>query len=57
MSVKPDPAFPDYTDPNRVPLIAISFSVDSNDRDPARRAWQQRAKEAFDFAALATLLK
>jgi hypothetical protein len=57
IGVKPDPSFPDRRDPNRVQLIAILFSQDPNARNTARRAWQQRVKETFDYAALAALLK
>ncbi len=57
MGVKPDPTFPDFKDPNRIQLIAITFSIDPNTRNTDRRAWQQRVKETFDYAALAALLK
>ena len=57
ISVKPDPAFPDFTDLNRVQLITISFAGDTDPREAVRRAWQQKAKEAFDFTALAAMLK
>jgi hypothetical protein len=57
ISVKPDPAFPDLEDPNRIQLIAILFSEDPNTKHVERRAWQQRVKETFDYAALAALLK
>lgn len=56
MGVKPDPAFVDPTDPNRVQLIAIRFSEDPDPKQTARRAWQQQVKDTFDFAALAALL-
>ena len=57
ISVKRDPAFPDFKDPNRLQLITVSFSLDPNTRNVERRAWQQRVKESFDYAALAALLK
>jgi hypothetical protein len=57
MTVKPDPSFPDPKDPNRIQLIAISFAIDPDARVPERRAWQQRTKDTFDYAALAALLK
>lgn len=57
MAVKPDPSFPDFKDPNRIQLIAITFSVDPNTRNTDRRAWQQRVKDTFEYAALAALLK
>jgi len=57
IAVKPDPAFPDFKDPNRIQMIAILFSLDPNTRNVDRRAWQQRVKDTFDYAALAALLK
>ena len=42
---------------NILRCIAITFSEDPDLRLVARRAWQQRVKESFDFAALAALLK
>ena len=57
IAVKPDPSFPDRRDPNRIQLITISFPMDPNAKNTARRAWQQRVKETFDYAALAALLK
>ena len=57
ISVKPDPAFPDFKDPNRIQLIAFIFSVDPDPKNIERRAWQQRVKDTFDYAALAALLK
>ena len=57
ISVKPDPAFPDRRDPNRVQTIAVMFSLDPNPRNTERRAWQQKVKETFDYAALAAMLK
>jgi alpha-tubulin suppressor-like RCC1 family protein len=57
ISVKPDPAFPDRRDPNRVQMIAVMFSLDPNARNTERRAWQQKVKETFDYPALAVLLR
>jgi len=57
ISVKPDPAFPDVKDPNRIQMIAIIFSVDPDPKNVERRAWQQRIKDTFDYAALAALVK
>lgn len=62
MSVKADPAFPETGDPNRVQVIAIQFSFGGDPRNvDARsaqlRAWGQRAQDAFDFAALAALIR
>jgi len=54
MSYKRDPAFPDFTNPNRIQVITVTFSLET---DPARRAWQTRVKETFDFAGLARLVK
>jgi hypothetical protein len=33
------------------------FSLDPNARNTERRAWQQKVKETFDYAALAALLR
>ena len=57
MSVKRDPTFPDTSTPNRIQIITVSFSVDPDPAQTARREWQQRFKASFDFAALAALLK
>ena len=54
MSVKRDPSFPDFSDPNRIQVITVIFSESS---DPDRRAWQAKVKETFDFAALAALIR
>jgi hypothetical protein len=51
------PFFPDFKDPNRIQMIAIVFSVDPDPKNVERRAWQQRVKDTFDYAALAALLK
>jgi len=57
IGVKPDPTFPDVKDPNRIQMIAITFSVDPDPKNAERRAWQQRVKDTFDYAALAALVK
>ena len=57
MAVKQDPTFPDYKDPNRIQMIAIIFSEDPDSKNVERRAWQQRVKETFDYAALAAMVK
>ena len=56
IGIKRDPAFPDFTAPNRIQSITIVFSTDPDPRNTERRAWQQRVKETFNFAALAALL-
>lgn len=56
ISVKADPTFFDKTTPNRVQLIMVSFSKDPDPAQGERRAWQQRVKDTFDFAALNALL-
>ncbi len=53
----PDPSFPDFREPNRIQVIAVSFSRDPDPQRTERRAWQQRAKDALDWDALAALLK
>ena len=57
MSFKRDPAFPDFTNPNRIQVITVIFSYDPDPKQVERRAWQTRVKETFDFAALAALIK
>ena len=57
IGVKPDPTFPDFKDPNRIQMITVIFSVDPDAKNVERRAWQQRVKDTFDYAALAALLK
>ena len=57
IAFKPDPSFPNYAEPNRIQLITVMFSQDPDPKQTVRRAWQQKAKETFDFAALAALLK
>src|SRR5262249_5407535 len=55
--VKPDPAFPDFHDPNRVQVIAVYFSFDADPRHTGRHTWGQQTKDTFDWQALAQLLK
>ena len=57
ISVKPDPNFPNYADPNRIQMITILFSETPDPRAVTERAWQKNTKETFDFAALEALLK
>ena len=54
---KPDPSFPDKNTPDRIQVIAISFSRIPTPRQIERKAWQARVKSTFDFAALAALIK
>ncbi len=54
---KPAPAFPDKNTPDRIQVIAISFSEDPDPKQIERKAWQARVKSTFDFAALAAMLK
>ncbi len=58
MAFKPDPTFPDFKDPFRPQLITVNFwsKSDPKDRSP-RTEWLRHAKETFDFAALAALLR
>jgi hypothetical protein len=57
ISVKPDPALPNVSDPTRIQLITILFSETPDSRAVELRAWQQRVKQTFDFAGLAALIK
>jgi hypothetical protein len=58
LAMKPDPAFPNYADPNRIQMITVMFSqVDTDPKQAARRAWQEKTKETFDFATLAGLIR
>ena len=58
MAFKPDPSFPDPKDPFRPQLIAIAFWSKSDPKDNSPRTmWLRRARETFDFAALAALLR
>jgi hypothetical protein len=56
MSFKPDPAFPDPKQPNRIQVIMISFNF-ADTRNPEHPAWGQRTRDTFDFASLAALLQ
>ena len=53
MAFKPDPGLPDATRPDKLQLIAVTFS-----RDPRKQRgpWMKAAQETFDFAALAGML-
>lgn len=57
MGVKPDAAFPDPRGSGRVEAIAIHFPDEPDPRQVERRAWRQRVRERFDFAALAALVR
>ena len=54
--VKGDPSFPDMSTPNRIQVIAITFSFGPKPTG-AVLEWQTKTKETFDFAALAALLQ
>jgi hypothetical protein len=56
MRAKPDPAFPDLTAPNRIQVIAVTFSFGPKPAG-AQLDWQTKTKDSFDFAALAALLQ
>lgn len=58
LAFKPDPSFPDMKDPARVQVITIFFWAKADPKtESPRNTWIQKAKETFDFAALAALLK
>lgn len=58
MAFKPDPSFPDFTDPFRPQLIMITFWSKSDPKDNSPRTlWVRKARETFDFPALAALLR
>jgi hypothetical protein len=58
MAFKPDPAFPDFKDPFRPQLITLAFWSKSDPKDNSPRTlWLRKAKETFDFAPLAALLR
>jgi hypothetical protein len=58
IAFKTDRTFPDYTDPNRIQLIVVSFAFKADTRTTTPRGtWKQKTKETFDFAALAALLR
>ena len=58
MAWKPDPSFPDFRDPFRPQLIMVNFWSKSDPKDDSPRTlWLRKARETFDFAALAALLR
>ena len=58
MAFKPDPAFPDFTDPFRPQLIMVNFWSKSDPKDNSPRTqWLRHARETFDFSAVAALLR
>jgi hypothetical protein len=58
MAFKTDPAFPDFRDPLRPQLIMVNFWSKSDPRDNSPRTqWLRQARETFDFAAVAALLR
>lgn len=58
MAFKPDPSFPDFRDPFRPQLITVGFWSKSDPKDNSpRTVWLRLARETFDFAALAELLR
>lgn len=58
MAFKPDPSFPDFTDPFRPQLIMVNFWSKSDPKDDSPRTrWLRQAKGTFDFAAVAALLR
>ncbi len=59
MAFKPDPSFPDLRDPFRPQLIMVNFWSKSNPKDltSPRTQWLRRARETFDLAAVAALLR
>jgi hypothetical protein len=58
MAFKPDPAFPDFRDPFRPQVILVNFWSKSDPKDSSPRTlWLRKAKETFDFPAVAALLR
>ena len=58
MAFKTDPAFPDFRDPFRPQLIMVNFWSKSDPKDNSPRTqWLRQARETFDFAAVAALLR
>ena len=53
MAFKPDPGLPDASRPDKLQLIAVTFSRDARKQ---RGPWTKAAQESFDFAALAGML-
>jgi hypothetical protein len=58
MAFKPDPAFPNYKDPFRPQVIMVNFWSKSDPKDNSpRTTWLRQARETFDIAAVAALLR
>ena len=58
MAFKPDAAFPDFSDPFRPQLIMVNFWSKSDPKDGSPRTmWLRHARDTFDFAAVAALLR
>jgi hypothetical protein len=58
MAFKLDPTFPDFTDPFRPQLIMVNFWSKSDPKDNSpRTTWLRQARETFDIAAVAALLR
>lgn len=58
MAFKPDPAFPDYSDPFRPQVITLQFWSKSDPADNSPRStWLRSTRESFDIAAVAALLR
>ena len=58
LAFKPDPAFPAFMDPFRPQVILVNFWSKSDPKDNSpRTVWLRKAKETFDFAAVAALLR
>ena len=56
MRAKPDPMFPDMSSPNRIQVIAVTFSFGPKPVG-AQLDWQAKTKASFDYAALAAMLQ
>jgi hypothetical protein len=54
IAFKPDPTFPDPSQPNRIQLITVLVSK-GKDRDGGQQ-WMQQVKSTFDWAGVAALL-
>lgn len=58
MAFKPDSTFPDFKDPFRPQVIIVNFWSKSDPKDDSpRTVWLRKAKETFDFTAVAALLR
>jgi len=58
MAFKPDPTFPDFSEPFRPQLIMVNFWSKSDPKDHSPRSlWLRKARETFDFASLDALLR